>query len=137
MEQEVQEKNYTIYVSDSFTRTDENHRYEPAFRRWLVREIKCGNMNAAEAIKRFGFSPTTGHSLISRCVNKYSPELFVPSDEMTKEEKDAIKELERQLRESNKQNEYLKMHVIALNTLIDVAQEKLSIDIRKKPGTRQ
>ena len=36
-----------------------------------------------------------------------------------------------------KQIEDLKMQVIARDTLIDVAEELLNIDIRKKPGAKQ
>lgn len=39
MEKEEVKKKYTIKVSDSFEKTDENFSYEIAFRRWLVREI--------------------------------------------------------------------------------------------------
>lgn len=41
-----------------------------------------------------------------------------------------VKALQRQLEEAQ-------LRIAALNTLIDVAEEQLNIDIRKKPGARQ
>jgi hypothetical protein len=41
-----------------------------------------------------------------------------------------IKRLQEQLAEAN-------LRIAALNTLIDVAEEQLNINIRKKPGAKQ
>jgi hypothetical protein len=45
-------------------------------------------------------------------------------------EKDEIKRLQEQLA-------YANLRIAALNTLIDVAEEQLNINIRKKPGAKQ
>jgi transposase len=45
-------------------------------------------------------------------------------------EQERIKMLQQQLADE-------KLKVAALNTLIDVAEEQLKINIRKKPGARQ
>jgi transposase len=43
---------------------------------------------------------------------------------------DEIKRLQQQLADAN-------LKIAALNTLIDVAEEQLKINIRKKPGAKQ
>ena len=43
-------KNYSLQVSESFLQTDEHCTYEPAFRRWVVREIAEQKITAAQAI---------------------------------------------------------------------------------------
>ena len=40
MIKEILVENHAILVSDSFEQTDEKCVYEPAFRRWLVRQIE-------------------------------------------------------------------------------------------------
>jgi hypothetical protein len=56
---------------------------------------------------------------------------------MTEQEKQELSALQKQLKAMEKQLEDARMHNIALDTLIDVAEEKLKIDIRKKPGAKQ
>ena len=52
-------------------------------------------------------------------------------------EKQKVSELQKQLKVSEKALEDARMRNIALNMLIDVAEEKLHISIRKKPGAKQ
>ena len=56
---------------------------------------------------------------------------------MTQLEKQKLTLLQQQLKAAEKQLEDAKMKNIALNMLIDVAEEKLKISIRKKPGAKQ
>jgi hypothetical protein len=58
------EKNDTIKVSDSIAKTDENHSYETAFQRWLVREIEEQRITIKDAIQQFNFNPKIGRLLI-------------------------------------------------------------------------
>ena len=132
-----QGENHTILVSDSFERTDENHRYEVPFRRWLVREIEEQRMTSAEAVKRFNFNPKSGPTLIRDWRRKYAPEMVLTLPEMTQQEKQELAALQKQVKALEKQVEDSKMRNIALNMLIDVAEEKLKISIRKKPGAKQ
>jgi transposase-like protein len=128
---------YSILLSDSFERTDEKYSYEPSFRRWLVRELEEQRMTVADAIERFNFNPQTGNSLIYGWRTKYAPEMLLPLGEMNEQEKQKLSALQKQLKAMEKQLEDARMHNIALNTLIDVAEEKLKISIRKKPGAKQ
>jgi hypothetical protein len=130
-------ENYTIQVSDSFDRTDEKFSYELSFRRWLVREIEEHRMTAADAIERFNFNPASGAELIRSWRLKYAPEMVLSLAGMSETEKQKLTSLQRQLKAAEKELEDARMHNIALNMLIDVAEEKLKISIRKKPGAKQ
>ena len=131
------EKDHTILVSDSFNKTDENCNYEVSFRRWLVREIAEQRMTRTEAIERFNFHPNNGHAMLNYWHNQYAPELLLDLPVMTEKEKQKLEALQKQVKAMEKQLEEAKMKNIALNVLIDVAEEKLSISIRKKPGAKQ
>lgn len=137
MTERIDKKEYTTSVSDSFEKTDENHRYEIAFRRWLVREIEEQRMTVTEAIGRFNFHPTNGGSMINKWRKKYAPELFLPLEAMTAEEKQKLAALQKRVKEMEKALDDARMRNIALNMLIDIAEKKLHISIRKKPGAKQ
>lgn len=137
MSKEKAVENYTILVSDSFDRTDEKCTFEISFRRWLVREIEEQRMTISEAVKQFNFNPQNGSSLISSWRVKYAPEMILSLGCMTEAEKQKLASLQKQLKATEKQLEDARMRNIALNTLIDVAEEKLKINIRKKPGAKQ
>jgi hypothetical protein len=130
-------ENYTIQVSDSFERTDEQFSYELSFRRWLVREIEEQRMTIADAVKQFNFNPQNGANLIHSWRCKYAPEMVLSLPGMSEAEKQKLAALQKQNKALEKQLEDARMRNIALNMLIDVAEEKLKISIRKKPGAKQ
>lgn len=137
MTEKKDKKEYTTSVSDSFEKTDENHSYETAFRRWLVREIEEQRMTVMEAINRFNFHPINGRKMIRDWRKKYAPELFLPLPAMTAEEKQKLAALQKRVKEMEKALEDARMRNIALNMLIDIAEKKLHFSIRKKPGAKQ
>ena len=133
----MEQKKYTLQVSDSFEKTDEKHGYEIAFRRWLVREIIEQRLTTIDAVKKFNFNPSSGPSLIRDWRKKYGAEMVLPLSEMTELEKQKFDEVQKRNKALEKALEDAKMKNIALNMLIDVAEEKLKISIRKKPGAKQ
>ena len=135
-EQKVVE-NYSKRVSDSFDKTDEKCSYEIAFRRWLVREIEEGRTSVSEAIKVYNFHPKNGFDLIRSWRQKYGPEMVLALEDMTAEDKQKLAALQERNKQLEKQLEDARMKNIALDLLIDVAEEKLKISIRKKPGAKQ
>ena len=137
MSKEKAVENYTILVSDSFEQTDEKCNYELPFRRWLVREIEEQRMSVSEAVKQFNFNPKNGANLIRSWCSRYAPEMILSLGDMTEAEKQKLASLQKKLKAAEKQLEDARMHNIALDTLIDVAEEKLKINIRKKPGAKQ
>lgn len=132
-----QERKYTFLVSDSFGNQGETGTNEVAFRRWLVREIEGGRMSIKEAIERFNFNPTNGAALIRGWQKKYAPEIVLSLPAMTEKERQKVEELQKKLKQMEKQLEQAQMKNIALETLIDVAEEQLKINIRKKSGAKQ
>lgn len=124
-------------VSDSFPQTDEQCVYEIPFRRWLVREIEEGRLTVPQAIERFNFNPSSGYDLIYYWRSKYAPAMVLPLADMTEQEKQKLAALQKQVKELGQQLEEARMRNIALDTLIDVAEEKLKISIRKKSGAKQ
>ena len=128
---------YSTHVSDSFDKMDDNFSYEIAFRRWLVREIEEGRTSVSEAIKTYNFNPKNGAALIYSWRQKYAPEMVLALEDMTAEEKQKLVALQERVKQLEKKAEDARMKNIALDLLIDVAEEKLKISIRKKPGTKQ
>lgn len=131
------EKKFTYLVSDSFEKTDDKCNFEVAFRRWLVREIEAERITVSEVIDRFNFNPGSAPFLIKKWRSMYAGEMLVDLPAMTEKEKQKLESLQKQIKAMEKQLEDAQMRNIALNTLIDVAEEKLKINIRKKPGAKQ
>jgi hypothetical protein len=128
---------FTTKVSDSYPRLDEHCTYEIPFRRWLVREIEEGRLTFSQAIDRFNFDPRSGKALLDNWYCKYALEMVLSLSDMTEQEKQQLAALQKQLKAAEQQLDEARMRNIALNTLIDVAEEKLKISIRKKPGAKQ
>lgn len=94
-------------------------------------------MTIAQAIDRFNFHPKNGYDLIRYWREKYGSSLVLSLPNMTAAEKQQLTTVQQQLAVAEKQLEDAKMKNIALEMLIDVAEEKLKISIRKKPGAKQ
>jgi transposase len=99
----------------------------------VVKEYLRGNISYINLAKKHGVSS----AVIFRWVRqKLNSDLSKPSKkESVKPEKQEqlptdIKQLQEQLRLARLENELL-------NTIIDIAEEQLDIDIRKKSGTKQ
>lgn len=107
-------------VKSKRTRRD----YSLAFKLQVVGEIERGELNFDQADRKYGIQ---GHCTVSKWVKKYSildwKELPVMNKQKTPEQR--IKELEALLAKEKE-----KVHV--LNTAIDIADEMLQTDIRKK-----
>ena len=131
------ESKYTVFVSDTNKNPSERGKYEPAFRRWVVREIEAGRLTVSQAIERFNINPENGASLIYGWRKKYASDIVVSLPVMTEKEKQKLESLQKQVKQMEKQLELVQMKNIALETLIDVAEEQLKIVIRKKPGPKQ
>jgi hypothetical protein len=56
---------------------------------------------------------------------------------MTEKEKQKLEQLQKRLKELEKQLEDAQMKNLGLETMIDIAEEKLRISIRKKSGPKQ
>ena len=109
-------------------------RYSKAFQQKVVTEIELGKLTIGEARKIYDIK---GNGTIENWLKKFGKNHLlakVVRVEM-KDEKDKIKELEREKRqlESALANAHLK--IIGLESLIDCAEDLYQIDIKKKFDT--
>ena len=58
-------------------------------------------------------------------------------DKQAQKEQQSFKELEQKIAALQKQLDWEKLRSEALNTMIDIAEKDLNIQIRKKPGAQQ
>lgn len=111
--------------------------YEVCFRRWLVSQIDSENMSMQDARDRFHLSPTEYKKIIKRWQNRYSDELHLSLQSMSaKDRADSSKQGQR-IKDLEKQLELAKMKNVALNTMIDIAENDYKLEIRKKSGPKQ
>lgn len=108
------------------------NQYEAAFRRWLARELAEGRLSIVQASKRFKIPEGT----ISVIKREFAPQVVL-LEEMTEAEKHKLEELQKRIKQLEKQLEDAAIKNIALETLVDVAEKQLNIPIRKKPGAKQ
>jgi hypothetical protein len=73
---------------------------------------------------------------ISAIKREFAPQV-VFLEEMTEAEKHKLEELQKRIKQLEKQLEDAAIKNIALETLVDVAEKQLNIPIRKKPGAKQ
>jgi transposase len=108
-------------------------------RRSICRAIAQGKLTIQQAVTTYQVHSTTIYSWQKKEKN----ELEFSKDQLLKKSTkasivkppvedggDEIKKLQQQLADAN-------LKIAALNTLIDVAEEQLKINIRKKPGAKQ
>ena len=118
-------------------RTGKRSPYSDSFRRMVVEEVLSGSIYIAGAAKKYGIAHrSTVSSWIKWHQNNADIELPKPPS-MNEKETDRPEGESEQIRELKAALELAKLKIIGLETLIDVAEEQLNIDIRKKPGTKQ
>ena len=111
-------------------------KYETSFRRWLVCEIESGQMSWQEARSRFNL-PYCFKQIYSVWQKRYSDQIILTLPLMKAEDRTNNQELEKRVRELEKQLELAQMKVVALNTIIDIAEKNYKLEIRKKSGPKQ
>ena len=110
------------------------------FKRSVVRAVESGSVSIKEAQRTYGISsPQTIKNWIEQLKQENDDLALVYDSEMKKkkasrdsstDDNQDIKALQRALQEAQ-------LKIAALNTLIDVAEDQLKINIRKKPGAKQ
>jgi transposase len=113
-----------------------NYRYSAAFKQKVVSEIESGKIRIEDARRIYGIS---GGSTIQEWIKKLGKNHLlskVVRIEM-RDEKDRIKGLEKEIRKlkTTLADEHIKN--IALESLIEVADEHYSIDIKKNFGGKE
>jgi transposase-like protein len=108
-------------------------QFPVSFKRWISREIESGKISIKEAIEHFDVNGRTIYDWISH----YSLGKEVSLSHMTPQEKQEKVLLEKRIKELEKALEYAKLKNIAVETMIDIAEEQFRITIRKKAGPKQ
>jgi predicted ribonuclease YlaK len=124
-------------ISDQVFVPGQQGKYEVAFRRWIVRELESGRMTEGEVVQRFGFDPKAAYHFLRHWRKQYGSEIVHTLPLMNEKERLKVEALQKQNQQLIKQLEDAQMKNIALETLIDVAEESLKIKIRKKAGPKQ
>lgn len=108
--------------------------YSGSFKLQVVREIVLGNLSYKNAMEKHGIKYA---SSIKKWCMKYSTQIREENQEsMSKkvhtqtDQEDQIAMLQKALNDSN-------LKVLGLETMIDIAEKELKIEIRKKSGTKQ
>ena len=113
-----------------------------------VREYLVDGIPYRALAKKYGVSRSTinkwvlvhqGIHDLPRCHSQISYDL--QQKKLGKKSKQVVKQhqsdLEKKIEVLEKQLEWEKLRTMALDTMINVAERELNIDIRKKPGTKQ
>ena len=116
---------------------EEQKTISKAEKRWIVREIQSGRMTIGEACERIKFYSKEPRSLIYYWQKQYASDIDFTLPVMTEKEKAKSDAAHKRMKELEKQLEHAQMKNIALETMIDIAEEQLKIVIRKKSGPKQ
>jgi transposase-like protein len=117
-----------------------NKKFAPTIKRSAVRAVTEGRLTPQEAKAAYGVKYS---GTINRWMDQFDLEndelsVFTPSMAQSKKQKESLpKDLQADNEALKKALEEAQLKVAALNTLIDVAEEQLKINIRKKPGAKQ
>ena len=116
--------------------------YSPHLRSTVCMDVLSGRLTAREAAVKYGI--VSDHS-VREWVSLYrASHLEINFDHMASKNLPAAKFSEQQEQEDKKQIKALKkalelakLENLTLHTMIDIAEEQLNIEIRKKSGTKQ
>lgn len=113
-------------------------QYSDSFKRMVVRESLTGELSVVELAKKYSLphynTVTTWRKAFRDKLDDAEDLLIKPGTPQEKKELDVYirkaKELEKELSNA-------RLKIVALETMIDIAEDELSIKIRKKSGTKQ
>lgn len=118
--------------------------YSEEFKLKIVQEVLSGQLTKKEANEKYGIK---GHSRISTWIKIYENKFgniinnsYIGTDNsslMSEKEKAEFELLKQEYEKLKEQLSFASMRVIALETLIDVAEKELKINLRKKCSTKQ
>lgn len=119
----------------------ERQFYSEEFRERVLTAYCCSNESVDMIARRFQVKKNTVSSWVYRKRVASHPEgssKFVASNIMSmKEEKLPVEAMEERIRELEAQLSKEKMRSTCLETMIDIAERELKVDIRKKSGAKQ
>ena len=111
-----------------------NKRYSAAFKQKVVSEIENGKFSVGEAHRVYEIG---GGTTIYNWLRRYGKGHLINKTVVVKmkNESDRIKQLEKEKRELEAALAKTQVRVVVLESLIDVAEKELKIDIKKNSGS--
>lgn len=117
------------------------YRYEDEEKVPIVLEFLKGDVSAEKLVEKYHIcSVQTLYAWVGRYVSQEKSVSLQPqtSEEMANRSKDdQIRELKAALKKAQKEAELEKLRSKAYDKMIDLAEERFNIPIRKKSGTKQ
>lgn len=115
---------------------EERKYYSEVFKRSVVAEVLSGKISKEEAKNKYGIA---GNSAILNWIRKFAP---TKGWQMKMTSKAKMEDSERQNLEAENKRlhaelEMERLRTLALNVMIDIAEEQFKIPIRKKSGAKQ
>ena|SRR5688572_12845825 len=113
-------------------------KHDVAFMRAVIREYEASDLSLRQIGSKYGISANQ----VIRWRKRFSSELseeksLTPSLPMNPEEQKEFDALKKQNEELSKRLELANLKITGLETMIDIAEQELHLDIRKKSGTKQ
>lgn len=120
-------------------RRNAKSKYSPAIVRAVLYDVQTSSQTLAQIAAKYGLPKGSG-SMISKWVKKYSSDFSAMKElqptavntdiNLSAAKIEWEKELQKQLEEARRK-------IICLETMIDIAEREIGVDIRKKSGTKQ
>ncbi len=114
----------------------EKKLYSEAFKLKVVSEIESGKFSRGEVRRVYEI---TGSNTIYRWLRRYGKASLIQKTVIvkTKNESDKIKQLEKEKRELESALAKTQVKLLAMETLVEVAEAHYKIDIKKNCGVQQ
>jgi hypothetical protein len=120
-------------------RRNAKSKYSPAIVRAVLYDVQTSSQTLAQIAAKYGLPKGSG-SMISKWIKKYSSDFSAMKElQTTAANTDfmlSAAKIERE-KELQKQLEEARRKIICLETMIDIAEREIGVDIRKKSGTKQ
>ena len=112
-------------------------KYSHSFRVQVARDYETGDLSYSQIAEKYGLPSRELPKWWVRCYRKKSEIEVISLPPMTEEEEQEQKVLKKRISDLEKRLADAELRALAYDTLIDVAEEQLGLEIRKKPGTKQ
>jgi transposase len=111
------------------------YKYDAALRRKIVEELLSGTILISHLQKKYNIG---GCGTIMRWVKEFQDEdqNLLSSGMEKPQDKNSDANKEKTFQDLEAELKLARLKIIALETMIDVAEEQLNIEIRKKSGTK-
>jgi transposase len=119
----------------SAPRRSRNKSYSESFKRKVVYEVRTGQINKDEARRRYNIP---GKSTVLNWCRQYGKVKEIPEESVADKE-ELLKELEQLKKENNRLQQDLEnaeLKAFAYEKLIEVAEKRLGVEIKKKIGEK-